>query len=115
METIQPKPVGQATVQLVSETALEIASVGFIARDVFEAGLAELTALCAASALQNAGPAVAAAAWVAARAAGRRQFAPRMAAAAACSTAAFSAATRAASAAALSAAARSADAFSAAT
>jgi len=49
METIQPKPVGRATVQLVSETALEIASVGFIARDVFDAGLAELTALCVAN------------------------------------------------------------------
>lgn len=49
METIQPKPTGRNTVQLVGETFAEIASVGFIPRDVFDASMAELSALCAAN------------------------------------------------------------------
>ena len=49
METVQPKPVGQNTVQLIGEAVVEIASVGFIARDVFDGSMAELTALCAAN------------------------------------------------------------------
>ncbi|MFO0628614.1 MAG: STAS/SEC14 domain-containing protein [Polyangiales bacterium] len=35
--------------QLLGDTAVEVSSVGFIARDVFDASIAELSALCAAN------------------------------------------------------------------
>lgn len=48
MEESEPRPVGETTVRVVNDSVIEIVSVGFITRDLFDHGLAELTAHCAA-------------------------------------------------------------------
>lgn len=47
MDEAELRPVGETTVRVLNESVLEIVSVGFITREVFEHGLAELTARCA--------------------------------------------------------------------